>query len=117
MHRRLGSLSGRSSINNLTTPDPPAGRPAGRAWDEDDDDDEEALYQRASDGESDDDASFERALHWLPLHPKEIQLAVRQWQAAIGGSPISSPSLLASWPWAATRETRSPTSPLPGSPR
>ena len=59
MHRRLGSLSGRSTINNLTTPDPPAGRPAGRAWDEDDDDDEEALYQRASDGESDDDAMSE----------------------------------------------------------
>ena len=56
MHRRLGSLSGRSIINNLTTPDPPAGRPAGRAWGEDDDDEEEAQYQRASDGESDDDA-------------------------------------------------------------
>ena len=59
MHRRLGSLSGRSTINNLTTPDPPAGRPAGRAWDEDDDDDEEELYQRASDGYSDDDAMSE----------------------------------------------------------
>ena len=75
MHRRLGSLSGRSIINNLTTPDPPAGRPAGRAWGEDDDDEEEALYQRASDGESDDSSCSRRVcrlfgaggcLGWIP---------------------------------------------------
>ena len=72
MHRRLGSLSGRSIINNVTTPDPRS-TPCRR--DEDDDDEEEALYQRATDGESDDSSCSRRVcrlfgaggcLGWIP---------------------------------------------------